>query len=215
MQAERVLDLTRGYNLRELGGYPTTSGHTVKWHKLLRSGSLNALTKADIEALLNYGVTYDIDFRSRHEIKAAPDPFDEQDVTYHRLSVLPFTNREEEVPAKQGGVLKKIFGVKQPAKPALSSIQKMNQQLVLDPHAQAAYRDLFTVLLNNHDTNGAVLYHCSAGKDRTGIATMLVLSALGVDRATIEADYLLTNDVLGLTSENPQTIASNDAQEPP
>ncbi len=98
-----VLDLTRSYNLRELGGYQTVDGKSVKWHKLLRSGSLNALTATDIEDLLNYGVAYDVDFRSRHEIKVAPDPFDDNQLTYHRLSVFPFTDQADtpKKPAKK------------------------------------------------------------------------------------------------------------------
>lgn len=76
----------------------------LKWHKLLRSGSLNALTATDIEDLLNYGVAYDVDFRSRHEIKVAPDPFDDSQLTYHRLSVFPFTDQADtpKKPAKKG-----------------------------------------------------------------------------------------------------------------
>ncbi|KRM24324.1 tyrosine-protein phosphatase [Latilactobacillus graminis] len=211
-EQQRVLDLTRSYNLRELGGYRTVDGQTVKWHKLLRSGSLNALTATDIENLLNYGVAYDVDFRSRHEIKVAPDPFDDSQLIYHRLSVFPFTDHDDtpKKPSKKG--LIHLFSKKRPATPEQSSMERMYQQLVTDSHAQAAYRDLFTVLLNNHDTNGAVLYHCSAGKDRTGVATYLILSALGVGWDTILADYTLSNAVLGLDSTTPTRISSNDSQ---
>ncbi|MEJ1294226.1 tyrosine-protein phosphatase [Latilactobacillus sakei] len=211
-EQQRVLNLTRSYNLRELGGYPTVDGKTVKWHKLLRSGSLNALTATDIEDLLNYGVAYDVDFRSRHEIKVAPDPFDDSQLTYHRLSVFPFTDQADapKKPAKKG--LFHLFGKKEPATPERSSMDRMHEQLVTDSHAQATYRDLFTVLLNNHGNDGAVLYHCSAGKDRTGIGTMLILSALGVDWATISDDFVLSNEVLGLTTTAPTRISGNDAQ---
>lgn len=212
MQAnQRVLTLTRSNNLRELGGYQTQDGHTVKWHKLLRSGSLNALTNDDIKQLMAYGVLFDVDFRSRHEIKVAPDPFDDQAVTYHRLSVFPFTDQPKTAPTKPG-LLTRLFKKDTAKEPELSSMARMYQQLVLDSHAQAAYRDLFTVLLNNHDRDGAVLYHCSAGKDRTGIATLLILSALGVASETIIQDYLLSNEVLGLTSTTPTRIHSSDAQ---
>lgn len=211
-EQQRVLNLTRSYNLRELGGYQTVDGKTVRWHKLLRSGSLNALTATDIKDLLDYGVAYDVDFRSRHEIKVAPDPFDDSQLTYHRLSVFPFTDQDAapKKPVKKG--LIRFFGKKEPAIPERSSMERMYQQLVTDAHAQAAYRDLFTVLLNNHDPNGAVLYHCSAGKDRTGVATFLILSALGVDWETIVADYILSNEVLGLSSATPTRISSNDSQ---
>ncbi|WP_076800818.1 tyrosine-protein phosphatase [Latilactobacillus curvatus] len=211
-EQQRVLDLTRSYNLRELGGYQTVDGKSVKWHKLLRSGSLNALTATDIEDLLNYGVAYDVDFRSRHETKVAPDPFDDNQLTYHHLSVFPFTDQADtsKKPAKKG--LMRLFSKKEAATPERSSMDRMYQQLITDSHAQAAYRDLFTVLLNNHDTNGAVLYHCSAGKDRTGVATFLILSALGVDWETIVADYVLSNEVLGLSSATPTRISSNDSQ---
>jgi len=67
------------------------------------------------------------------------------------------------------------------------------QSVVLDKHGQEAYKLLFDLLLENDQPNQSVLFHCAAGKDRTGIGALLILKALGVDNEIITKDYLLTN----------------------
>ncbi len=90
-------------------------------------------------------------------------------------------------------------------------MEKINAELVTTPTARENYKKFFDVLLDTK--NGATLWHCTAGKDRAGFATMLVLSALNVDKKTIFEDYLLSNKYR--KSENEKTIeqvkeASND-----
>lgn len=64
------------------------------------------------------------------------------------------------------------------------------------PSAQKAYRQFFDILLSHQENDGAVLFHCTAGKDRTGMGAVYLLSALGVDGHTIRQDYLATNDLI-------------------
>ena len=71
MTQQRLLPIKHGYNFRDLGGYQTSDGHTVKWHRLIRSGALNNLDEQDQEALVAIPVTVDIDLRSKPEITAA------------------------------------------------------------------------------------------------------------------------------------------------
>src|SRR5699024_12834665 len=76
-------------------------------------------------------------------------------------------------------------------------------------HAQAAYRKMFNVLLENDKEGESVVFHCTAGKDRTGVAAFLILSALGVSEKQIVEDYLYTN----LFFDNYSSETINDALE--
>lgn len=190
MKKQRVLPIESGLNFRELGGYPTRNGKTIKWQKLLRSGYLSVLKKEDRNFLLNYGLRYVVDLRSDYEITRNPDP---QMINVRQISdsVYPFSNRPS-TSLKQ--FFKNLFQKNKTEKP--SALSDPYELMVLDNHAQSAFRQLFQILLKNDQPNESVLFHCAAGKDRTGIAGFLILSALGVDQDTIEEDYLLSNKVL-------------------
>lgn len=73
MTNQRVLTVPGGINFRELGGYSTKDGRKIKWHKVIRTGGLDQLTPAGQALLDDYGVRYDIDFRSPQEVLDAPD----------------------------------------------------------------------------------------------------------------------------------------------
>ena len=189
MEKQRILPIQSGLNFRELGGYPTQDGKTIKWRKLLRSGYLSVLKKTDKQFLTDYGLRYDVDLRSDYEISRNPDPTIPE-MVHISASVYPFTAHKK-MSLKQWW--KNIFH-KDAHQPSILS--DPYQLMVLDQHAHAAFKELFQILLKNDQPNQAVVFHCSAGKDRTGIAAFLVLSALGVDQETIDTDYLLSNQVL-------------------
>lgn len=93
MTNNRIIAVTGGLNFRELGGYPTIDGHTVKWHKLIRTAGLADLTPADQQHLTDYGVVADVDFRSKDEQLQSPDKVP-TGVNYHfSPSSLPMTRR--------------------------------------------------------------------------------------------------------------------------
>lgn len=180
--AERHLPMTGGYNFRDLGGYKTQNGSYVKWGKVFRSDDLHKLTEADIAYLDAIPIRSIVDFRSAQEIENAPDCYPEAAKEY-ALSISP-------------GNLSDVAGVlEMSSQTADSSMRAVNRMLVTDPAAVGHYRDYF-VLLQNESTI-PLMFHCTAGKDRTGMAAALFLHALGVDRETILADYLASNRYLG------------------
>lgn len=198
MSPTRILTLPGSINLRELGGYATESGQYLKWRKLLRSGSLGYL-KDEAGAMLEaYGTVFDLDFRSDNEVQTRPDRIP-RSISYQQLPVYPFVDQQK------GGLFKRL--TKKFRKPSVEDIMANTYcQMLTDSHANAAYRQLFDILLGNDQPNTSVLFHCTAGKDRTGIAAMMIEGALGVPEATIREDYLLTNLVL----EAPDQMAHAD-----
>lgn len=183
----RILPLEKGHNFRELGGYQTKDGRTLKWHKVLRSASLAHLTSHDLTYLTHYGVRYDIDFRSPEEIAKSPDKVPEN-ATYESLPVFKI---DETASTTSETDLFKAFSTD-----PQSGHQHMIQvygDLINQAHSKQAYRHFFDLLLANDQEDQTLLFHCTAGKDRTGMGAVFLLSALGVPEETIRTDYLLTN----------------------
>ncbi|WP_353989914.1 tyrosine-protein phosphatase [Pediococcus argentinicus] len=187
MTEQRLLPIQQGTNFRELGGYKNLDGQSIKWHKLIRSGKLNELTEQDLEFLRNYGLQYDIDFRSPEERSKSPDRVPEG-VQY---SFNPVFSVDETQSSKQTELLQRKMRID----PTIgrTEMQKVYVDLVKNPHAQKAYRTFFDQLLANSAEDSALLFHCTAGKDRTGMGAVFLLNALNIDEDTIRADYLLTN----------------------
>ncbi|WP_155287060.1 tyrosine-protein phosphatase [Lacticaseibacillus zhaodongensis] len=185
-----LLNIHHGFNFRDMGGYPGAGMHTIKKHKLIRSGKLDELSDRDVHFLSDYGVRFDVDFRSADEKKAAPDRVP-HGASYYSFPVFPTDEtqvsktREEEF--------------KQFAADPRGGYKNMLQtyaDMVLQDDAQKAYRQFFDLLLSNPDDGQALLFHCSAGKDRTGMGAVYLMSALGVNMATIKQDYIAANDYI-------------------
>ena len=187
---KRILNLEGAINLRELGGYPTKDGTTIKYNKLLRSGDISNLTGKSLSYLKNYGLRYVVDFRSNSEQRTWSDTTSD----FYKIYSDPV------YPLKGNG--DKLAGAINQGD--YSYLGLIYQSVVLDAHGQQAYKFLFNLLLQNDQKDQSLLFHCAAGKDRTGIAALLVLKALGVDDETITKDYLLTN----LMYENADTISA-------
>lgn len=182
----RLLDINSGHNFRDLGGYQTVDGRTIKWRQLLRTGSLAELNDADLTTLASIPVTQDIDLRGQAEVRQMPDRVP-QTATYYHLPVFD----EDETDASHSN--EEIAQRMQEEGNGYRRMLKVYSRMVTIPSAKRAFQQLFTHLLTNQ--SGATLFHCTAGKDRTGMAAFLILSALGVPRETILDDYLLTNSV--------------------
>lgn len=186
MEHNRVLRLEHGINFRELGGYENTAGKTIKWQKLLRCGGMSLLTKSDLAYLADYGLRYDIDLRQESEAQLSPDRYPKQ-TTYINASVYPFTdNRRLDHRLKR--LIKRVIVDD-------SFNAQTYAQMVTDSHPVKVWQKLFATLLANTVPDQSVLFHCAAGKDRTGVAGALIMTALDVPRETIMQDYLLTNAV--------------------
>lgn len=165
--AERIVPVQQGSNLRDIGGYMTKSGKMVKWDKAFRSGAMPLLTDSDYALLSQLGIGNVVDFRSLEERSVAPDEIDD------RTGALFLANDYSIKPLMAGF-----------AKGGGENMYK-GMEKMLAPQ----YRAMFNRLIADE---GAVLYHCSAGQDRTGIATALLYDVLGVDRETIVKDYHLS-----------------------
>ncbi|WP_225049278.1 tyrosine-protein phosphatase [Lacticaseibacillus kribbianus] len=186
MESNRIISLQNAVNVRDLGGYQTTAGRTVAWHRLVRAGSLSDLTPADEQKLIDYGVAHDLDLRSDAEVRRAPDRIPAA-IAYRHLSVYPFSDRAPLWCRAYRHFYRRL--VKTPV-----GMVATYEKMLTDSHANAIFREVFATVLAA-EPNEAVLFHCAAGKDRTGVAAMMLLGALGVPEATIKADYLLTNRI--------------------
>lgn len=181
-------------NFRDMGGYRTRDGGTVRTRVLYRSTDLSRVSDEDADALAALGIRNVYDLRSVSERDRAPDrvPADAQAVA---LDVL----------ADRGGsnIVAQMLRVVQDPTTAEAEIgggraagyfEKSYRDFVTLPSAVDAYRQLFTGLAG-HDGLPAVV-HCTTGKDRTGWAAAALLLLLGVDEADVFHDYLVTNDYL-------------------
>lgn len=182
--AERHLPMTGGFNFRDLGGFKTTDGRYVKWGKIIRSDDLFHLTDADLTYLSSLPLISVVDFRSETEVQQAPDKLPESVTSYYPYSISPGNLSSASMDMSS---LESLKGD--------TVMMQINEMLVSDTASIKRYRDYFALLQN--EKNVPLLFHCSAGKDRTGMAAALTLFALGVDEETIMKDYLSSNEYLG------------------
>ena len=167
--AERALPLQQGSNFRDLGGYPGAGGKHVRWGRIYRSGATAMLTDADLMMIKALGLADMVDLRSSEERALAPSR-----IAGVRYAAVGYTMTSL---TPQGAA-------------APSGDERMHAVYRRMPDLLAPQlRILFAELLAG---DGAVAYNCSAGQDRTGFATAMVLSALGVPRDQIIADYHLS-----------------------
>ena len=185
---ERAIALEGVMNARDLGGLQMADGRTIRGGKLLRSGNLSKATAADFRHIGKLATV--VDFRTAPERGMSPDRLP-QGTQYLPLtcSVGNMDNMKEFfslVNGPQPPTGKQLIAfVRKPATREASRV--IVSEFATTPANQVVYAKFLHTLLEPHD--GAVLWHCTFGKDRTGFGTVLVLAALGADRATIEADH--------------------------
>lgn len=187
MSYEKRLILENVLNCRDLGGYPTANG-TTKFGRFLRCGVVKTPTSSDISVLSSYGVKTVIDLRGDFETVNTVTDFSRIDgCRVHHVSLY-------EANAANAN----------PADEKLIDIYKT----IVDGY-RSGFKKIFDTLAAAPE--GAVLYHCFFGKDRTGILSMLLLSVAGVSRADIIADYQLTfTYIYDYIMENIDTIWCKD-----
>jgi protein-tyrosine phosphatase len=173
--AERLLPLEGGRNFRDLGGYRGAGGRQVAWGKIYRSGVMSGLTNADFDYLSALGVKVICDLRSPQERASEPTPF----LANGKAKVVAFDYDMNPSMAKLATATTRAQAIDVFAEAYGLFLE------TLTPH----YTDLFARLVANE---GPLALNCSAGKDRTGVGSALILSVLGVPRETIIADYALT-----------------------
>lgn len=169
----RLVAMTAVHNFRDLGGYPARDGMLTRWRTLFRADGLHRLEGDDLEVVRTLGLRTVIDLRSQGELDLRGTfPHHEIDVTFAHLPVIDTTWQAEE------------------------HVSKSDHDFLV-----WAYRDMldigaerFARAIDQLAAPGALpaVFHCAAGKDRTGVLAALILGALGVPRSVVLADYALT-----------------------
>lgn len=182
--ASRVLPLEGGRNFRDMGGYKTTDGKTVKWGKIFRSGTMVGLTSGDYSYLSDLGIKVVCDFRSNEERAEEPTTWQAGDIDYvsfdyGRSKMMQKFMKNFEDPSKLTGEF------------MAQSFADGYRSMVYD-HKEK-FKTVFARLIGGQ---APLAFNCSAGKDRTGLGAALILTALGVEKETIIQDYALSEQVV-------------------
>jgi protein-tyrosine phosphatase len=173
-EAGRLIPLEKLYNTRDLGGYETRDKRRVCFGRFYRAGELHIATANDKAALEARGIRTIVDFRGEPETRKHPD-------------IRPLGLQQQvSLPIDAGSLL----DLSRVGKDISGETFMMDLYAIMVDAARPQYRELFRLI--SDAANTPLLFHCSAGKDRTGIAAALIYHALGVERETICADYLLS-----------------------
>jgi protein-tyrosine phosphatase len=177
----RHVPLSGAYNVRDLGGYATADGRRVRWGRVYRGGALHAATSSDIADLIGRGLRVVCDFRSGPERVSAPNTW----AAKHGIEMWGLA--DSDLVGDSRGLLDG----------AVSTVEQTRALMIRTyeqiPFDQApSYAATFSRIARG---NLPLLFHCSAGKDRSGVAAALLLTVLGVSRDDILADYLLSANV--------------------
>ncbi len=180
---ERHIELDGQSNFRDLGGYQTKDGHRVKWGEVYRSGELHGLSDADVKKMEAMG------------IKAVANFLTEREIESRGHDRLPEGVREIPLPMEAGN-LGDLAAVVNEAR-GTGDFSKVPVELNPEIHRilMDEGREYYATLLRElaDPANRPMVYHCSHGVHRTGTATAILLSALGVPWETVREDYLLSN----------------------
>lgn len=172
-------------NFRDLGGLSSSFGKKIKPCRLLRSGELYQLSEDEKRTLLhNYKLKVLVDFRTKFETESHPDDSLEG-VSYHHVDILSAAADHVINLANAHTIRDKNH--------ADEFLMLAYELAMTNEVAQQGYREFLEYLLQNKE--GAVLFHCFAGKDRTGIAAAIILTILGVSKDDIFSDYMKTNEM--------------------
>ena len=190
----RALPLQGASNFRDLGGYRGHGGRALRWRRVFRSDHLAALTPQDQTQLQALGVARAVDFRG--EAERAAQAYALPGVAYHPLTIEPTVVQRAQELLRAGHPLS--------AQDAVGLMQETYLAFV-DANAPR-FASLFRLLL---ESDAPLVFHCTAGKDRTGFAAALILLALGVPREVVMQDYLLTNGLY----RRPESLKSSAPEE--
>lgn len=188
MRIER-LKLKKLDNTRDLGGFPTEDGRTIKYGKLIRSGKLYNLPKCTLERLEEMHVTTIIDMRIDTELNEYPSTTIPGAKRVHLPLVCTATTGITHEKSMARTMLKESKRIKKEFGSADNYMLSVYKVLLFDEQSQRQIRKFFELVIEDEN---CVIWHCSAGKDRTGICAMLLEYALGVDEKLIIEDYVAT-----------------------
>ncbi|MGW3326700.1 tyrosine-protein phosphatase [Streptomyces virginiae] len=175
--ADRLIKLDGTANFRDAGGYRTSTGQWVKMGEIYRSDALDKLTENDLAKLQRLRVRTVFDLRMEDERTKAADKVP-TGATYVVADVFAGSGSFQTMPRTPDEAVKAMVDAE--------------RAMVSGAGGKKAYTQVFDGI--ERDRGRSVLFHCTAGKDRTGWAGAALLTALGVPRETVEADYLASND---------------------
>lgn len=178
---DRTIALEQIRNCRTLAGMKTADGRTVREKMLYRSAALRAPKDTDLIALSKeHRLSAVLDLRTPKEQSEHPDVLP-PDCLHHSVSIFE---------TAKAGITRENSADRSGKIPKMEDLYRM---MIENPDCQANFHDALTIVMTHDFTKGSILFHCTAGKDRCGILTMLILGSLGVEEPAIRADYLLTN----------------------
>lgn len=182
--SERLIPMEGVLNFRDLGGIPTKDGRVVKWGKFYRSGKLSELSKRDLRYFATLGIKTVADFRDDIEIKEDPNRYPENYVV-ERIR-MPIGDAS-------GNMQRELRKTIRKANPDNFDSEKFVADVMVEFIDSFAfqYKPFMEYISNVEKT--PLLFHCTAGKDRTGMGAAFLLAMLGVEREVIFGDYLMSN----------------------
>ncbi|WP_455638225.1 tyrosine-protein phosphatase [Parabacteroides sp.] len=193
MLAEKILPVN-GYNFRDLGGIKNKDGKYVRWGRLFRTDEMYKLTPEDLSYLASTGLKTIVDFRTDTEKEGGfggmmPASYDKRPSTVQdsidlKINAGNIFSDEILNSIRNGATAEEL-------KPVM--VNSYIEMVTVDDYV-AKYKEFFKLLQD--ESYLPLSFHCSAGKDRTGVAAMLILSALDVDKATIMKDYMLSAELV-------------------
>jgi len=189
----RLVPLEGSFNFRDLGGYPGRDGRSIRWGRLYRADALHELTAEDVDRLRDLGLRTVIDLRTERELaRSGRGPLEPEDVAFHHLAVVQEGLRDGGTPdgAAEGESV---------AAPAPAGDDLADRYLWYLDVGQASLVQALSLL--GGEEHYPLVFHCAAGKDRTGVLAALVLEILGVGREVIVADYVVTGERLRFIME--------------
>lgn len=187
-------------NFRDMGGRKSQNGGVVRYKRLLRSGELVGLTDQDKAELTGYNLKHIVDLRSEYETQIAPDT-EINGAEYHNILLHKSRDRPSVSPEEK-------------------EFRKLKEESLVIDFMTNVYVNLITgsvaldgfsrfVKIVNDNKSGSVLFHCFAGKDRTGVAAAILYTLLGVSEDDILSEYMMTN---ALRKERNDEIISKERQ---
>ena len=180
----RLVPLEGSCNFRDLGGYPGHDGRATRWGRLFRADGLHDLTVDDVARLRDLGLRTVVDLRTERELdRTGRGLLGSEGVAFHHLAVIKEGVRADG--SSDRAADGESVAAPDPAGDDLSERYLWYLDVGRGPLVEAL------TLLGGHDRYPLV-FHCAAGKDRTGVLAALILDIVGVDRETIVADYVLT-----------------------
>ncbi len=171
---ERLIALEGAVNFRDLGGYATVDGRRTRWRVLFRADGLSELSRTDFSVMRDLGIRTVVDLRSGHEVEQSRFDIEAHPVDFHHFPLidqLPDVEQWDRRPGLLGAQYKEMLDDAAPQ--MIGALEVLTA-----PGSRPA------------------VFHCTAGKDRTGLLSALVLSLLGVPEETVVADYALSGEAM-------------------